>query len=197
MASILTKFLKLTNQPDSNARTDKARQWFKDQAQRVKTVDTQKLLAKGRENARSTVVTGQMYLFAYDPKHKNTLPYYDRYPLIFPIKKVPGGILGINMHYLPMPLRAKLMDNLYDLINNDAFDDTTRLKLSYNLLNSAAKFRYFKPCIKHYLNNQIDSRFIYIPPEEWEIALFLPLHRFKNATAAEVYKDSRNKISGR
>lgn len=197
MANIISKFLNLTTGANSNARSDKARQWFKDQALKVRTVDTQKLLVKSRENARSNVITGQMYLFAYDPKHKDTLPYYDRFPLIFPIKRVPGGIMGINMHYLPIVLRARLMDNLYDLINNDSFDDTTKLKLSYNILNSAAKFRYFKPCIKHYLNNQIDSRFIYIPPEEWEIALFLPLHKFKNATAAEVYKDSRNKISGR
>lgn len=197
MANIISKFLNLSTGANSNARTDQARQWFKDQAQKIRTVDTQKLLVKSRENARNNVLTGQMYLFAYDPKHKDTLPYYDRFPLIFPIKRVPGGILGINMHYLPIVLRAKLMDNLYDLVNNDSFDETTRLKLSYNILNSAAKFRYFKPCIKHYLNNQIDSRFIYIPPEEWEIALFLPLHKFKNATAAEVYKDSRNKISGR
>lgn len=197
MANVISSFLNLASAPVSNAKTDTAKQWFRDQAQKIRTVDTQKLLASSKENARSAVTPGRMYLFAYDPKHKNTLPYYDRYPLIFPIKRVSNGIIGINMHYLPLVLRAKLMDNLYDLINNDSFDDTTKLRLSYNILNSAAKFKYFKPCIKHYLNNQIDSRFIYIPPSEWEIALFLPLHRFKNATVSEVYKDSRNMISGR
>lgn len=194
MATIFSNILK---QPGDEAKTEKSKVWFREQAQKIRSVDTQKLIVKSRENARSRVLVGQMYLFAYDPKHKDTLPYYDRFPLVFPFKKDNTGMYGINMHYLPPILRAKLMDNLYDLVNNDNYDETTRLKLSYRMLESAAKFRYFKPCVKHYLNNQIDSRFIFIHPDEWEIALFLPLHKFRKARPSQVYKDSRNAITGR
>ena len=96
-----------------------------------------------------------------------------------------------------MQLRARLMDTLYDQANNDSFDETTRLRLTYNILSSAARFRYFKPCVKFYLNNQIDSRIYFIHPDEWEIALFLPIHKFQNAKPAEVHRDSRNTIAGR
>ena len=135
-----------------------------------------------------------MYLFNYDAKHKDTLPYFDRFPLVFPFKKVKGGFYGLNLHYLPLQFRAKLMDSLYDVANNNRYDESTRLRINYNILNSAARFRYFKPCVKHYLTPQLRSRFLYIYPSEWDIALFLPLERFQGATKATVFKDSRQAL---
>jgi hypothetical protein len=61
---------------------------------------------------------GKMYSFVYDPKTKEQLPYYDIYPLVFPIEYYNDGFLGINLHYLPPVLRARLMDALYETINN-------------------------------------------------------------------------------
>jgi hypothetical protein len=131
------------------ARTDAARLWYRDQAKGI--TRTARNRSKGdklikelrqdtsrRQDAR--FMMGNMYLFAYDPKHKDTLPYYDRFPLIFPINKAKGGFLGINMHYLPPILRAKLMDQLYTVLNNKAFDESTKLSASYKILNGAAKF---------------------------------------------------------
>ena len=196
MAKIFTNIID-TASPSADLRSNESKNWFREQARRVRTLDTNKLLIKSRENTRARILTGQMHMFAYDPKHASTLPYYDRFPLVFPFKKLNDGFLGINLHYLPLILRAKLMDALYDLVNNTSYDETTRLRLSYELLDRSSKFRYFKPCVKHYLNNMIDSRIIFIHPDEWEIALFLPLHRFRNATTAQVHKDSRNKITRR
>ena len=140
---------------------------------------------------------GNMYLFAYDPKHKDTLPYYDRFPLIFPINKAKGGFLGINMHYLPPILRAKLMDELYKVLNNRNMDETTKLVASYKVLNSATKFKEFAPCIKHYLNAHVRTKPAYINPAEWDIALFLPTQKFVGANATQVYADSRKIARGR
>ena len=140
-------------------------------------------------------MVGSMYMYYYDPKHKATLPYYDAFPLVFPYKKVEGGFMGINLHYLPLPLRAKLMDALYDVSNNERYDETTRLKLNYNVLNSTAKFKYFKPCIKHYLTDQMRSRFLYVYPSEWDMALFLPLERFRGASKQKVWAESKKLIT--
>jgi len=139
-------------------------------------------------------MVGSLYMYYYDPKHKATLPYYDRFPLVFPYRKVPGGFMGINMHYLPLRLRAKLMDALYDVTNNDKFDETTKLKMNYNVLSSAAKFKYFAPCVKHYLNEHVRSKFLYVYPSEWDISLFLPLERFQGATKQQVWADSKKLI---
>jgi hypothetical protein len=188
------------------ARTDAARQWYRDQAKGVTRTNRNrskgdKLIKELRQdNSRrqdSRFMMGNMYLFAYDPKHKDTLPYYDRFPLIFPINKAKGGFLGINMHYLPPILRAKLMDQLYTVLTNKAFDETTRLSASYKVLNSAAKFKEFQPTIKHYLNAHVRTKPAYINPSEWDIALFLPTQQFVGATATQVYADSRRIVRGR
>jgi hypothetical protein len=75
-----------------------------------------------KENIVNTIdekSIGKMYTFFYDPKHKETLPYYDLFPLIFVVGPAAGGFLGINLHYLPPVLRAKLMDSLYQILNNN------------------------------------------------------------------------------
>ena len=137
---------------------------------------------------------GGMYMMLYDAKTKAKLPYYDKMPLIFPYRRVPGGFMGLNMHYLPLQLRAKLMDALYDTANNTSYDETTRLKISYKILDKAAKYKAFQPCLKRYLNSQVQSKFMYIYPSEWDIALFLPTERFVGATKATVFADSRRQI---
>jgi len=137
-----------------------------------------------------------MYMFIYNPKHKDTLPYYDRFPLIFPINRAKGGFLGINMHYLPYQLRAKLMDALYDVASNDRFDESTKIRASYGILSGTSKYREFKPTIKHYLSNHVVSRLVYINPAEWDIALWLPVEKFVGANRTKVWADSRKIIRG-
>lgn len=175
------------------ARSASARDWYRDQARKTR-VTPNKLIKSDVERLSGRVLVGRMYHFFYDPKHKGTLPYYDRFPLIFPFKKVKGGFLGINMHYLPLPLRAKLMDALYSLANNRRYDEATRLKLSYNILNSSSKYKYFKPCIKHYLLPHVKSRFLEVYSSEWDMALFLPTEKFVKSSKSAVWKDSRTKI---
>ena len=179
------------------ARTQDARNWYRNTAQSYRNVNETSFLKTGeKERFTNTPLVGQMYMFTYNAKWKDELPYWDRFPLVFPFKKVPGGFLGLNMHYLPLPYRAKLMDSLYSVTNNTLYNETTKLKLSYEMLNKASQFRYFKPTIKHYLTDHLMSRFLYIYPAEWDMALFLPLSRFQKASNEQVWKDSR-KIIGR
>ena len=170
-----------------------ARNWLRQKAAEVRSVNPKATITQGPV-LTNRIITGEMYLFAYDPKTKDDLPYYDRFPLVFPFRRVTGGFYGINMHYLPPLLRAKLMDALYDTINNDKMDETTRLRINYRILQSAAKFRFFEPCVKHYLNNHVKSRFLKVDPTQWDVALFLPLERFAKANKLRVYADSKKKI---
>jgi len=170
-----------------------SREWFRDTANKTTNV-TPRQMIQNSKRLRGSVLVGNMYAFFYDPKMKKELPYYDRFPLVFPIEKAPNGFLGINMHYLPYILRAKLMDALYQLSTNQKFDATTRLDLSYQILKGAARFKPFKPTVKRYLTSHIRSRFLYIQPNEWDIALFLPVERFQKASKQQVFKDSKNAI---
>ena len=89
------------------------------------------------------------------------------------------------------------MDQLYTVLNNKNFDETTKLTASYSILNGAAKFKEFQPCIKHYLSAHVRSKPAYINPAEWDIALFLPMQKFVGATATKVYADSRKIARGK
>ena len=178
-----------------------SRNWFRNQAKTI-TANPSRMLRSANERLTTKPLIGRMYLFQYDPKGKKTLPYYDRFPLIFPIASTRtsgfaatgGSFLGINLHYLPLPLRARLMDALYKTMTTKEIDETTKLKISYQILQQASRYRFFKPCIKRYLISHVQSRFFYIEPTEWEMALFLPLDRFVGANKSRIYADSRNRI---
>lgn len=180
---------------DVSNRAIDARTWLRDKAQDVKRVDTLATIRKNSSNLQNKVMVGHMYMFYYDPKLKDDLPFYDRFPLIFPFRRVKDGFYGINMHYLPYMMRAKLMDQLYKLVSNQLMDETTKLRLSYKILSASAQFRYFQPCVKHYLNSHVKSRFLYIHPTEWDVALFLPTERFVKATKQTVFNETRRALN--
>lgn len=176
------------------ARERTAREWYRDSAKNVSNVNERKLLRGEPDRLTSRPMIGSMYMFYYDAKHKDTLPYWDRFPLIFPYKMVKGGFYGLNLHYLPLPLRARLMNGLYETTQNTRYDESTRLKINYQMLNGASRFKGFRPCVKHYLNSQLKSRFMYVYPSEWDIALFLPTERFQKASKQKVFADSRKML---
>jgi len=181
---------------DSKPTNQVIREWFRDKALSFKTYKVENLNRKNVEYTKSIVRPGFLYLFNYDPKLKEELPYYDRYPLVFPFSLHNDGFVGINLHYLPYLFRAKLMDALYSLLSNKRYDDTTKLRMSYSLLDSASRYKYFRPCVKKYLYSHVRSRFLLIPADEWDIALFLPLERFAKKTKAQVFRETRNIING-
>ena len=194
MADIFTSTLeKAAKQKIVPAKTLDAREWFREEAKTIRATPNKILSEKSLHFTNSPFI-GRMYMFTYDPKTKEDLPYYDTFPMIFMIEKYSDGFLGINLHYLPHILRAKLMDALYRLSNNRKYDASTKLKLSYDILKSASRYKYIRPCVKRYLLSHMHSRFVEIDASKWDIALFLPLERFKKAGKNKVWAESRRMI---
>jgi len=136
-----------------------------------------------------------MFMYFYDPKFKDVLPFYDRFPLVIIVGPAPGGFYGLNLHYLPPVLRARMLDGLMDITNNKAFDETTKFRMRYSVLQRMRKLRYYEPCFKHYLTKHVRGKFARVDAPEWEIATFLPTAQWKKATAEAVYRDSRRKVT--
>jgi hypothetical protein len=178
------------------ARTVAAREWYRSAAGKLMTNISPGVFEKRTDEARkvSSMEFGYMYAFKYDPKTKNDLPYYDTFPLIFPVRMDADGFLGINFHYLPPVLRAKLMNALYSTLTNKKYDDTTKVKISYSILQSASKYRYFKPMLKKYLRSHVRSQFLEVQVNEWDIAIFLPTESFRKADTGRVWEESRKQI---
>jgi hypothetical protein len=172
-------------------RSKEARKWFLQKTKDMSQINMHNMLKDKRLVQRQRPRVGDMFMYAYDPKHRKTLPYYDRFPLTIMVQKAPGGFYGLNLHYLNLKDRAIFLDRLSEIANNKRFDETTRLKLNYSLLKKAGKYKYFKPCFKHYLTEHIDSKIMKVEASEWDIAIFLPTENFAKAKKTRVWKDSR------
>lgn len=172
--------------------TQKSVSWYQQQIKQLGSLKPNRLMANSPELV-NTILPGRMYMFFYDAKLKDKLPYFDAFPLVLPFKKVPGGFYGINLHYLPYAARYKLLGMLSDFASDDKMDENTRLILSWKLLNSSSRLAMIKPCVKHYLANQLQSRFLQIKYPDWVTASQLPVERFQGAMRNEVWRDSREK----
>ena len=103
----------------------KSTDWYKDKIKEFGKPAALDLIRDGKRN--NNPFYGRLNMFIYDPKFKKTLPYYDTFPLVLPLEKYNDGFLGINLHYLPIPLRIRLLDKLVDFSNDTDFDAGTRL----------------------------------------------------------------------
>jgi len=167
----------------------KSTQWYKDKIKEFGKPGALDLIRDGKRNNKPFY--GKLNMFFYDPKFKKKLPYYDTFPLVLPLETYSDGFLGVNLHYLPIPLRIKLLDRLVDYSNNTDFDESTRLVVDYSKLKN---IRLVKPTIHKYLAGQVKSQFRRIDADEFTIATLLPVQRFKKSTAKEVWSDSRGMI---
>jgi len=167
--------------------------WFFNRIQKFKYGNAEDII-KARDRLKGRIEYGKMYFFFYQAKHDKRLPYWDKFPLIFPIDPKPGGFLGINLHYIPPKLRLELMSKLYNLAADGRYDKNTKLVISYEILKSVVGMKAFKPCVKYYLRSQVRSPFVQIYYSEWAMAAALPVQQFTKATDTKVWRDSRAKI---
>ena len=167
----------------------KSTEWYREKIKEFGKPGAMDLIRDGKRNNRPFY--GRLNMFFYDPKYKKTLPYYDTFPLVLPLERYDDGFLGINLHYLPMTLRIRLLDRLVDYSNNTKFDESTRLAVDYSKLKN---INLIKPTLKRYLAGRVKTQFRRIDADEFTVAALLPVQRFKKASASEVYSDSRKMI---
>jgi len=172
------------------ARTKESQKWFQDKLQDMTMPSRQKLLKDPALERTERDLIGSMYMYFYDPKHKKTLPYYDRFPLTIMVQEAKDGFHGLNLHYLNYNVRAAFLDELMGLAPSKLKNETRIRKLRYELLQKSRKYKEFKPCFKHYLTKHIKTQLTRVPMTEWEIAIFLPVEQFRKASREKVWKDS-------
>ena len=170
--------------------------WYRDQVRslvprRFADSNLTQFIRKGDQDRKSIrPIYGTMNFYYYEPKHgekgTNTLPYYDVFPLVIPIKRLQGGFLGINFHYLSIPLRLKLLERIEPMAKEGRMIGWSRI----------AKLKLIKPCVKRYIKGQVGSRFLKIDKEDFLLASLLPVQSFKKETWQTVHRRSRSLIYG-
>ena len=177
MASI---FDKISNQSGG---VYKSANWYRNAVSSLSdTITARKLYNQGKINQRPSL--GRLNLFFYDPKFKETLPYYDTFPLVLPLEGFRGGFVGMNFHYLSPMIRFRLLNQLqrYDT------KSTTRLDVSYGRVGGLARV---KQTIKKYLYSHVRSGFMRVDLQDAPTAVYLPVQQFKKRSASYVYGKSR------
>jgi hypothetical protein len=177
MPSLLDKLGKEMTASGIKPRSKSAISWLGSKLYKLKMPLNRSNLLNDPNRVASTALVGKMYFYQYDPKFKETLPVWDKFPLVIPMETYPDGFLALNLHYLDPYSRLVLLDRLHDFINNDKYDDSTKFKLSYDLLSKSRRYKLINDCVKRYLFSHIRSSMIYIEPDNWETAIFLPTEK--------------------
>ena len=163
--------------------------WFRDKIREMGEPPTRQLVAEGLLSQRPQY--GRMNFFFYDPKGKNELPYYDKFPLVLANGTTPQqeGFIGLNFHYLSIPMRLKLLNVVAEYATNDEMNEDTRIRLTWNRIK---RNPIVKPTVKRYLASHVQSRFRAVTAEEMMAAVLLPVQRFiPKGIENRVYADSR------
>ena len=192
MAYLLNRIKESLAKEGLTPRTNQARAWLRMKIKDLKP--TRAALLKDRDRLKEKSVIGKMYFYFYDPKTKEKMKYYDRFPLVIPIESYNDGFLGLNLHYIHPKYRMTMLDKLSATASNSSYDEKTKLRVSYQYLTAASKVFEATPCIKRYLFSQIESRFLEISADEWDIAALLPMESFVGASTSKVYADSQEEF---
>jgi len=132
-------------------------------------------VSEGLKNSR--VQPGGLFIYEYIPKNKERIPFYDRNPCTLILEMTKDGWYGLNLHYLPPVIRARLLAEFYR-------KSTTGLNIAKRIGSSAEG----KRALKRYIGSQVRGRMKRVPKEDWEIAIQLPFENFAKASAKTAWR---------
>ncbi len=156
----------------------KASEWFK---QKIRDLHLQTIPHGVGLTTTTVPLPGHMFLYHYDAKFKDELPYWDTYPLVLPFNVKSDRFWGLNLHYLPPEYRLMLLGALNKLVVDSKISNQKRMEMSWHILSESTRLNYIKPCVHQYLltGNHVKSKLLLIDSEEWYNAVLLPLEAFK------------------
>ncbi len=112
------------------------------------------LIYQDQNLLRRRVFVGHMYFFEYRAETQS-LPYYDKYPLVYVLSIDNGSFYGANLHYINPKKRVKVVQKLLQ-----------------------GKIDVPKKIIHKYMNDRCKSFFLDLAKQEWETSILLPVEDF-------------------
>ncbi|AGN30381.1 DNA end protector protein [Vibrio phage nt-1] len=134
---------------------------------------------------------GNMYVFAYDAKTKDKLPYWDKFPCILCLGQQKGYMLGLNLHYIPPKEREKFLTTLLRYANTKTVSNSTRLVIDWGRVKN---IKFSKHMVKLYIMKRIKGSLEEVKPHDWYNVIHMPLQQFvakngRNISAVRAYDD--------
>jgi len=187
---------------EGNEFSPKAMEWYREQLSELlegKLTNIASLIRQTPEYRVRRVFLGKMILFGYIPETPIAkIEYYDRFPLVLPIRLFRDHFMGINLHYMPFKTRAVFVENLEDTSRGDVQTGDARGVIRYDIIKNSTKYISGMVGIRKYKLKNIYTPTLEIPSDKWKYAINLPVARFYGSGAPvrqmKVINDSRLKI---
>lgn len=134
---------------------------------------------------------GKIYAYIYDAKHKDTLPYWDKYPLIIYLGLGKHNLMyGLNLHYIPPKARQQFLEDLLkQYASTPMISNNTKLKIDWGKVKG---FQGADQMIKAYIPGNIKGTIMEIKPSDWANVVMMPTQQFmskgKRYSAQKVWK---------
>lgn len=129
---------------------------------------------------------GSLITFVYDPKHKQTLPFFDILPLAIPLARYGDRLLALNCHYLPYTFRISLVTELMKRISWKKRLQYRDIKAAIQSSKMPHAMLYY--CIRSYLYNHIRSEVKAFHTQNFQKAVREIMPRFKKETEENIYR---------
>lgn len=189
--------LQKANAANINKRIRESIKYFSERND-AKFVDTGRanisLMTKGMRGAVN-LEPGQIFTYSYHPKHAETLPYYDRFPLIlFLDVQKNGNLLGLNLHYLNPVIRSRILGKLIGTVASNVIRHDNRIKITYGMVKELAAYKPLQFAIKSYIPRNIAGKMVRIPPIAWSHAVVFPSQLFVGKSDGSIWKEAVRKF---
>lgn len=196
--SILIRLRNQAKDRKLRPRSQEAIDWYIKQVKRLGKTNPREAFKDRAMLTRQQMVPGRIMLYEYKAITED-LDYFDRWPLIVVVdvwqKNGHSYFSGLNFHYLPIEMRYPLFLGLLEKMSNKRYDETTKLNITYDFLKKASSLKAFKPCYKHYRLDAVKTKMRQVELKYAEVALAMPLARFKGASQNKVWSDSVKMIN--
>ena len=119
------------------------------------------------------VMVGDFFIFEYDPKYRQFLKHWDKYPLVLVMNIYDNGFLGANLHYTTQKQRMIIAKKFLN----------RNVSIPSKLLH-------------RYIFNRADNMFFKVPEKELVEFAALPIEEFRDSknrfvSAAKVQKSGK------
>lgn len=177
---LFIRYQQLAKDAELKRGTKESARWFAEQVRKGPKINN---LEKVTKDLKSTKIEpGKMFIYSYDPKLKESLPFYDTNPIVIILDMTRDGWYGANLHYLPPTMRAVLLAE----VNKGKRSGAQIVRALEG--NPVTKF-----CLKRYLASHVVSKPKVVSRADWEIAIQLPFESFQKAAMKDIWKRARRR----
>lgn len=199
MGLIKKEIKELSKQAGSktNARKE-AQKWFNESSKNI------------REGSviptNSRFKSGMIYVFRYDnPKYAETLPWWDRNPVVLALNSVGSNDFGINLNLLPVEFKENMLDFIYERLQGQIKSASLSsggnalsqrpLQLTYDGAKLFLERYGLSFAIRQYIPNRKSNQKI-VNYENWARIALCDFIELNGSTLGKIRYQFRNHIKG-